>query len=311
MNEKRLISSKQIVAKVIADLDLQEGEIRISDINEWIAEGLEKIGSVRSYEHKVTVLPIVDHQVSLPCDLHQLDQVAYSFKCDGRWLSMRKATSAFGVTHDIKCKCGKPNMLIPDTAMFPIVKNMYNLVKDEDALAILNKEDNLRETLSVLLNQWTDDSVNGHHFGHKGRGHLDGTMYSCDLQYTTKPGYIMTNAPKGFVKISYYAIPTDDDSMPLIPNNENVKEALTWYIILKLLYPKKLRGVIKENDYTEMKNNWHYYKRLAYGDSLMPSNADEMESIKNTWLKLYPEQNDHDLFFSTTGEEQNYYNNEW
>jgi hypothetical protein len=36
--------------------------------------------------------------------------------------------------------------------------------------------------------------------------------------------------------------------------------------------------------------------------------VDELESIKNTYHKLYPEFNDHDAFFSTTGEEQILYN---
>ena len=40
---------------------------------------------------------------------------------------------------------------------------------------------------------------------------------------------------------------------------------------------------------------------------MMPE-VDDMESVKNQWLKLYPEINDHDLFFSTTGDEQYIFN---
>ncbi|WP_288950141.1 hypothetical protein [uncultured Catenibacterium sp.] len=40
---------------------------------------------------------------------------------------------------------------------------------------------------------------------------------------------------------------------------------------------------------------------------MMPG-TDEIESIKNTWNKLYTEFDDHDTFFSTTGDEQNIYN---
>jgi hypothetical protein len=35
---------------------------------------------------------------------------------------------------------------------------------------------------------------------------------------------------------------------------------------------------------------------------MMPG-VDDIESIKNTWTKLYPEFDDHDAFFSTTGDE--------
>jgi len=45
---------------------------------------------------------------------------------------MRKTTSSFGVFHDRGC--GKPCMLIHDTELFPLVKNMFNLTSDTEAL---------------------------------------------------------------------------------------------------------------------------------------------------------------------------------
>nr|DAR21094.1 MAG TPA: hypothetical protein [Caudoviricetes sp.] len=36
--------------------------------------------------------------------------------------------------------------------MFPLVKNMFNLTNDREALDKLNEDNNLRETLSVLIN---------------------------------------------------------------------------------------------------------------------------------------------------------------
>ena len=42
----KLVSSKSIIAKIIADLDLQEEEIKISDFIEWIGEANEKICAV-------------------------------------------------------------------------------------------------------------------------------------------------------------------------------------------------------------------------------------------------------------------------
>ncbi len=302
-----MISSKTVIAKAIADFNLSEDQIRISDWKEWLVEGMLKIGAIQQFEHKVAVLPIECHQASLPCDLYKLDQVAYSYCCNGGWLSMRKATSSFGVTHDKAqcCKC-KPEMIIHDNAMFPLVKNMFNLTTDEQALEKLNSDDNLRETLSVLLNKWTEPTVNGKYLGNR-IGHKDGTMYSYDLQYMTKPGYIMTNVPRGYVKIAYYAIYTDEDGMPLIPDLESYKEALLWYLGVKHFYPKKLKGQITQQDYYDMRNSWNFYRKQAYAEALMPG-PDDIENISNTWNKLYPEIADHDTFFSTSGEEQHIYN---
>lgn len=305
MINNRMISSASVVAKVIADLDLKEDQIRITDIREWIMEGILKIGAIQQYEHKVAILPIECHQVALPCDLYKLGQVAFSFCNGGGWLPMRKATSSFGVFHDRECS-NEPCMLIPDTTMFPLVKNMFNLNTDREALDKLNEDTNLRQTLSILLNQWTVGTVNGK-FVPGVVDHKDGTMFSNELQYTTKPGYINTCMPRGFVKISYYAIYTDEDSMPMIPDLESYKECLYWYITMKLMYPKKLKGQISQGDYYDIRNSYNFYRKQAYAEAMMPT-VDDLTTISNIYNKLYPEINDQDTFFSTSGDEQNIYN---
>ncbi len=305
MINNRMISSASVVAKVIADLDLKEDQIRITDIREWIMEGILKIGAIQQYEHKVAILPIECHQVALPCDLYKLGQVAFSFCNGGGWLPMRKATSSFGVFHDRECS-NEPCMLIPDTTMFPLVKNMFNLNTDREALDKLNEDTNLRQTLSILLNQWTVGTVNGK-FVPGVVDHRDGTMFSNELQYTTKPGYINTCMPRGFVKISYYAIYTDEDSMPMIPDLESYKEAIYWYVTMKLMYPKKLKGQISQGDYYDIRNSYNFYRKQAYAEAMMPT-VDDLETISNIYTKLYPEINDHNIFFSTSGDEQNIYN---
>lgn len=305
MINNRMISSNTVIAKVIADLQLQESDIRITDIREWCMEAILKIGAIQQYEHKVAILPIECHQVALPCDLYKLGQVAFSFCNGGGWLPMRKATSSFGVFHDRECS-NEPCMLIPDTAMFPLVKNMFNLNTDREALDKLNEDTNLRQTLSILLNQWTVGTVNGK-FVPGVVDHKDGTMFSNELQYTTKPGYINTCMPRGFVKISYYAIYTDEDSMPMIPDLESYKECLYWYITMKLMYPKKLKGQISQGDYYDIRNSYNFYRKQAYAEAMMPT-VDDLTTISNIYNKLYPEINDQDTFFSTSGDEQNIYN---
>lgn len=305
MINNRMISSNTVIAKVIADLQLQESDIRITDIREWCMEAILKIGAVQQYEHKVAILPIECHQVALPCDLYKLGQVAFSFCNGGGWLPMRKATSSFGVFHDRECS-NEPCMLIPDTTMFPLVKNMFNLNTDREALDKLNEDTNLRQTLSILLNQWTVGTVNGK-FVPGVVDHRDGTMFSNELQYTTKPGYINTCMPRGFVKISYYAIYTDEDSMPMIPDLESYKEAIYWYVTMKLMYPKKLKGQISQGDYYDIRNSYNFYRKQAYAEAMMPT-VDDLETISNIYTKLYPEINDHSMFFSTSGDEQNIYN---
>ena len=299
MIDNKLVSSKAVLAKIIADLDLKEDEIRISDVREWIGEAMEKIGSVQQLEHKVQNIQVHNYQAKLPCDLYRLGQVAFSFENGCGWLPMRKVTNSFGIYK----KCGEcdPKMLVQNSALIPLVKNIFNIDSDKEAIDILNDDKNVKQTLSALVNQYTIPSNNGKLI----MGNP--ATFNTSLQYLTKPGYITVNVPCGWVKISYHAIPTDEDSMPMIPDMPSYFEAIFWYVAMKMSYPKYLKGQMNQNIYYDMKNSWNFYRKQAYAEAMMPT-VDELETIKNVWHKPYTEFRDHDNFFETTGDEQIIYN---
>ena len=295
----KLTTSKEIIAKIIADYDLKEDEIKITDIREWIGEGMEKIGAVQQLEHKVANLKICDYQAKLPCDLYRLNQVAFSFENSCGWLPMRKVTNSFGIYK----KCGEcdPKMLIQDNALLPLVKNIFNLDNDKDALETLNSDQNIKQTLSALVNQYTIPSNNGRLIvGNP-------ATFNTSLQYSTKPGYITVNVPCGWVKVSYHAIPTDEDSMPMIPDLTSYKEALMYYIGTKLLYSKWIKGQVSNEIYYTIKRSWNFYRKQAYAEAMMPS-TDEIRGIQNSWDRLYPERDEHSSFFEYLGDQQHIYN---
>lgn len=299
MIDNKLISSKAVLAKIIADLDLKEDEIRITDVREWIGEAMEKIGAVQQLEHKVANIQVVDYQAKLPCDLYRLNQVAFSFENGCGWLPMRKVTNSFGVYK----KCGEcnPKMLIKDNALIPLVKNIFNVNTDKEAVDILNEDVNVKQTLSALVNQYTIPSNNGRLIiGNP-------ATFNTSLQYSTKPGYITVNVPCGWLKISYHAIITDEDSMPMIPDIPSYFEAIFWYVAMKMSYPKYLKGQLNQNIYYDMRNSWNFYRRQAYAEAMMPT-VDELKSIQNTWDRLYPENDEHCTFFEHLGDEQIIYN---
>lgn len=296
-----MVSSKSVIAKVIADLDLKEEDIRITDVKQWIGDACMNIGSVNQLEHKVVVLPLNSYQCKLPCDLERLNSVAFSFCENGGWIPMKKTTGTFSV-YDKNSNCCNCEMLIQDSAMFPLVKNMFNLTNDKQALDKLNADDNLRKTLSTLINQYTICSRNG-----KVQGLIGGTNFSNTVQYDVKPGYLISNVPEGYVKLSYHAIFTDDEGMPMIPDIPSYFEAIYWYVAMKLYYPKYLSGDVPQHVYYDMKRSYNFYRKQAYAESLMP-NQDEMTNLKWTWNTLVPEIDEEDTFFSTTGDKQDIYN---
>lgn len=299
MIDNNMVSSKAVIAKIIADLDLKEDEIRISDVREYIGEAMEKIGAVQQLEHKVVNLKVENYQAKLPCDLYRLNQVAFSFENGCGWLPMRKVTNSFGVYK----KCGEcnPKILIKDNALIPLVKNTFNVNTDKEAIDILNEDVNVKQTLSALVNQYTIPSNNGRLIiGNP-------ATFNTSLQYSTKPGYITVNVPCGWLKISYHAIITDEDSMPMIPDIPSYFEAIFWYVAMKMSYPKYLKGQLNQNIYYDMRNSWNFYRRQAYAEAMMPT-VDELKSIQNTWDRLYPENDEHCTFFEHLGDEQIIYN---
>lgn len=292
----KLISSSAIVAKVIADNNLQEKDLRIADIRAWIGEAVEKIGAVTQLDHRVAILDIDGCQAKLPCDLYKLDQVAYSCDCNG-WLPMRKTSSAFPTQLGRRKRCGdcKTTMTIPDEAIFQLTKTLFNLTDDAAALAKLNENPGIRATLATLIDNHTVDVRYGFKHLHK------------YLQYDVKPGYLVCPMHCGKVKVSYYAVHTDNEGMPMIPDMQSYQEAIYWYVTMKMFYPEYLKGRIPQYIYNDMKNSWNFYSKQAYAEAMLP-NVDALESIQNNWNSIYPELNEHDEFFNNLGDEQIIYN---
>lgn len=299
-----MVSSKSVIAKVIADLDLKEEDIRITDVKQWIGDACMNIGSVNQLEHKVVVLPLNSYQCKLPCDLERLNSVAYSTSNCGGWIPMKKTTGTFSV-YDKNSSCCNCEMLIQDSVMFPLVKNMFNLTNDKQALDKLNEDDNLRKTLSALINQYTICSRNG-----KVQGLIGGTNFSNSVQYDVKPGYLISNVPEGYVKLSYHAIFTDDEGMPMIPDIPSYFEAIYWYVAMKLYYPKYLSGDVPQHVYYDMKRSYNFYRKQAYAESLMP-NQDELNGLVHGWNKIIPELDSDRTFLSTIQDDEHIYNQDY
>ena len=317
----KLTSVKTIIAKLISDLGITEDKLKISDVIEWAGEAIEKIGAVTQLVPKVKEVEIIGHQAPLPCDLHQLHQVAYSFNCNGPWISMRKATGSFAVWGDNKCNkncacdenhkgyccshhgdscsCCCPEMIIQDDILVNLAVDMIGNIDKTEALEMINSNANMRTILTNLINAGT---VNLDYLNNASSANP-----STDLQYTIKPGWIMCNAPCGYLKLSYSAIPTDEDGYVMIPDMTSFTEAIYWYITKKMFYIKWYNGSISRDIYYDACNNWNFYRNQAYAEALMP-NEDGMESIKNAWNKIVPEFRDHSTFYSHTGERQVIYN---
>lgn len=296
-------SIKRVIAKVFTDLDLQEGDHRITDMIEWAGEALEKIGAFPSFKNKVTgrdgtpFLEIINYQSQLPNDFHSLIQVSFSENINGPYYPMRYGTGSFDYGKTINPITSITNVF-PDSSLVTLAMVLYSLSYDE-ALLKINTEPITRSNLSGILSEMTKKSSPD--------SSDSNTSTTTDYTYVITPGYIKTNISTGYIQMAYQAIPTDSEGYPLIPDDASFIEAIYWYIVTKLLYPQWKQGSIRDAVYYDARRSWNFYCKQAYGNALMP-NKDQLESIKNTWLRLVPEINEHATSYSTLGQQQNIYN---
>ena len=286
---------ESVIAKIMADLDSTEVRNRITDIKEWIFEAVDKIGAPMQYISKesgddgVPILPIQDNQVPIPSDLAILDGVAYANTPKGPWIPMVTSTAVFKEPK----RYHHPELKVIHTT--PEHDRENYAIEDETIVApehgpIGRKMITSQSQFYGINTMKYIDRLFGHN-AHK------------KAEYFVKPGWIVTNKSHGFIKLAYKAIATDERGYPLIPDLTSYLEAIYWYVMMKLMYPKLVKGTLGGKGvntgfalYNDAKQSWHFYRNQAYAEAMMPT-ADDMRSIKNEWNRLVPEFEADDTFF--------------
>ena len=305
---------ESVIAKIMADLDSTEVKQRTSDIREWIFEAVDKIGAPMQYISRELgsaddppVMKIHDYQVPIPADLQILDGVAFSETPHGPWVPMSTMTSIFKDKrrpHPVpmvhaEIKHDPANLAIPEPAVIehgpalpppPHQPMMYKMPTSQHQLYTVNGMKYLHRQLTGLEKP----------------------------EYFVKPGWIVTNKKHGFIKLAYKAIAVDERGYPLIPDLTSYQEAIYWYVVMKLTFPKFMSGKLTtssskysqkyaQQTYFYTQQQWNFYRNQAYAEAMMPT-ADDMQNIKNDWNKLIPDWDGDDTFFKNINKEQLTYN---
>ena len=273
---------ESVIAKVMADFDSSEVRQRVTDIREWIFEAVDKIGAPMQYISKESgvdgqpILHIEDRQVPIPADLVVLDGIAYSDKPNGPWVPMTTSTSIF--------------------------KNLKKGPIHDDPHPPMPQK-----PITSQSQLYTTNTTK-----YLDRMFLTGEMDKPE--YFIKPGWIVTNQKGGFIKLAYKAIATDERGYPLIPDSTSYQEAVYWYVMMKLSFPKWVSGKLGgkgvntgQNIYTYIQQQWNFYRNQAYAEAMMPT-ADDIQNIKRDWHKLIPDFDADESFFKDINKEQTVYN---
>lgn len=264
------VSSDIIIAKILSDLDIQEEGQRITDIREWIFEAIEKIGAAPQYEYVESGIEGTPY-----LELHdfQAPLPANVFKLQQVAYSM----SGNGPWRTMRAKVGGFRYI-------PKTSDTGKLVIGSDGRQNVDDLPFINPDLVV-----------------------DQPIQRFDDQYFLKPGFIVTNRRSGYLKLSYTSIVTDERGYPMVPDLSSYHEAVYWYVVMKLKFPEFMDGRMPENRYNYIHNRWQFYRGQAYAEALMPTEG-EMISIKNEWLKLYPEVHGERDGYRNIGKAQNIYN---
>lgn len=272
---------ESVIAKIMADSDMSEKNMRVTDIREWIFEAIEHIGAPMQYVQKESgqddcpVFEIHDNQIPLPDDLHDLNGVAYSNNQNGPWVAVRTETATF--------------------------KGLQKRQHPHN-----ESEQPMRYKLPTTQAQFYGNNLTKY----------VGTKLSNEENDVTcfmKAGWLVFNKSKGFVKLSYKAIATDERGYPLIPDLASYQEAIYWYVMWKLSFKKYMKGTLggsvrnSSSVYFYLQQQWNFFRNQAYAEAMMPTETD-MRTIKNEWNKLVPEWDSDDGFFKSVGRRQLNYN---
>lgn len=129
--------------------------------------------------------------------------------------------------------------------------------------------------------------------------------YDCKHEYVVDPGgCITTTLPKGYLLVSYLRNPTDSTGHLLIPDNEDLKEAIFHYVLYRYFLTRAIRkeqGSAQERDYHRMM--FGMLKQKAAGALNSPS-IDELENIKDHRDHLVPRGNRYNGMFSKLNQKE-------
>ena len=294
MSIYKTTSSKVIIRKIFRDIKPQS-DTWIDDAIEWIGEALEHIGAAPQLSQKQCILTIADHKVLLPTDLYYINQVAVNN-------SVSPVNSA--ELDDLTTKVKELKEAIVDA--------QANNLEYSDTASVLHEINN---RIVVLENVYFKDETKlqplqyGASTFHKSM-HCEGcvnenTQY--EDTYIVDSDYIKTSFQSGKICLSYMAFPTDEDCYPLVPDDISFKEAMFWYVYMKILLSNpqfKANGI----DYTFAEQRWKYYCTQARNAANYPD-IDRYESFMNQWVRLLPNINRHDTAFEDLNTREDLYRN--
>lgn len=121
------------------------------------------------------------------------------------------------------------------------------------------------------------------------------------LTYKVNNDFMFANFESGAIKLSYWAIASDENGFPLIPDQIKFREAVAGHLKWKIAFIKWMGGKMPGAVYQKIEQDRDWYIGAAQTAGQMPG-LDMMEGIKNNFLRLIPKINQHMDGFQSAGD---------
>ena len=330
----KFISIRVILDRVISMYETDDFDR--SDVIAHAADALEKLRVHQTFEQKVDAINIEDYLGDLPCNIIQISQVRAVIQ--GRKIPMRYATDKFHPNYACEEKQTKvADLQLPETKdMQHIIdgydqqvytatagQTVFNLpvipvaawvwvegVAQEPQYWYLQGEKLIFKTgitagyeVSIYYAEAksVSDILEYQKMFLSSRYRSVGVL-SCmsTPTYIINKNHIQTSFREGCVEMAYTAAITDKEGFPMIPQDIEVQLALESYVIERILYKQFLRGKVNRDVWQVARQNAYHAMGSAVTWANTPS-LDQMQSIKNIWVRLINNVPGHNSFYNDTG----------
>ena len=121
-------------------------------------------------------------------------------------------------------------------------------------------------------------------------------MRQSQYTYTLNNNYIFTSFEEGQVELHYKAFPTNSLGMPMVPDDIKFIMAVQAYLAERIGFRLYMQDHITRDKYQKLEQERLWYVAAAGTKAQTPS-IDEMEGIKNRFLRLKIHTDLHDASF--------------
>ncbi len=192
-------SMKEVIGRIIRKTGLQESEYLIS-MDEWIPEAMGQMKTKVQLQPTWQDVDIHFHIGAMPCGLIHISGVEWH----GQRLEYGNSQRTVGAPYQRPVP-GSSEIVVPTPFLtVPYKRETPDGAYIYDSTAIPQPRCTTWEACSQLP--------------------------LCKQWYTTSLNIIQTSFADGKVRVHYKTVPHDEEGYPLIPDNENYKEAIYWYV---------------------------------------------------------------------------------